>query len=76
MLYYGSICRCCKHTAHSACITQILPTAHSACNTQHTQILDVGARVQELPGESIELPAGQVLYYLGWSKDGQVRGLA
>lgn len=36
------------------------------------QILDVGARIQEVPSETVEVPPGQLVDSLGWSRDGQV----
>lgn len=40
------------------------------------QVLEAGASVKELPGEAVELPPGQVVAGLGWSRDGQVLTVA
>lgn len=46
--------------------------ARNANTTRTPQILEAGGAVKELPGEAIELPLGQMVAGLGWSKDGQV----
>jgi len=48
------------------------PTTPDRLKPAPRQVLDVGAKVQEMPAEAVEVPPGQLVDALGWSKDGQV----
>ena len=42
------------------------------CACRSPQVLDVGAKVQELHMEALEVPPGQLVDSLAWSRNGQV----